>query len=82
MKISIACDHGALALKNLVAEHLRKQGHEVLDFGTHTTDSCDFITDFYCITHCLFFLLSLFLRTNHNKIHDTEHCYEHNNHRC
>ena len=42
MKISIACDHGAVALKNLVAEHLRKQGHEVLDFGTHTTDSCDY----------------------------------------
>lgn len=42
MKISIACDHGALALKNLVAEHLRSKGHEVLDFGTHTTDSCDY----------------------------------------
>ncbi|MBQ6891727.1 MAG: ribose 5-phosphate isomerase B [Clostridia bacterium] len=42
MKISIACDHGAVAMKNLVAEHLRKQGHEVLDFGTHTTDSCDY----------------------------------------
>ena len=42
MKISVACDHGAVALKNLVAEHLRKQGHEVLDFGTHTTDSCDY----------------------------------------
>ena len=42
MKISVGCDHGALALKNLVAEHLRKQGHEVMDFGTHTTDSCDY----------------------------------------
>ena len=42
MNISIACDHGAVALKNTVAEHLRAQGHEVLDFGTHTTDSCDY----------------------------------------
>ena len=42
MKISIACDHGAVAQKNMIAEHLRKQGHEVLDFGTHTTDSCDY----------------------------------------
>ena len=42
MTVSIACDHGALALKNKVAEHLRAQGHEVLDFGTHTTDSCDY----------------------------------------
>jgi len=42
MKISIACDHGALTLKNALAEHLRKAGHEVLDFGTHTLDSCDY----------------------------------------
>ena len=42
MKISLACDHGALALKNTVAAHLRKQGHEVVDFGTHTADSCDY----------------------------------------
>ena len=42
MKISIACDHGAVAMKDLVAEHLRKQGHEVKDFGTYTTASCDY----------------------------------------
>ena len=42
MNISLACDHGALALKNKVAEHLRAQGHEVVDFGTHTPDSCDY----------------------------------------
>lgn len=45
MKISIACDHGGLSLKNGVKSHLEKQGHEVLDFGTHTADSCDY-TDF------------------------------------
>ena len=42
MKISIACDHGAVALKNAVKEHLLSQGHEVVDFGTHTLDSCDY----------------------------------------
>ncbi len=42
MKISIGCDHGALALKNRIVEHLREQGHEVVDFGTHTPDSCDY----------------------------------------
>ncbi len=42
MKISIGCDHGALALKNKVADHLRGQGHEVMDFGTHTAASCDY----------------------------------------
>ena len=42
MKISIACDHGALALKNTLVSYLRGKGHEVLDFGTHTLDSCDY----------------------------------------
>ena len=42
MKISIGCDHGALALKNAVKEHLLAQGHEVVDFGTHTLESCDY----------------------------------------
>ena len=42
MKISIGCDHGALALKNTVRNHLLAQGHEVVDFGTHTLDSCDY----------------------------------------
>lgn len=42
MKIAVACDHGALDLKNKVAAHLRQKGLEVVDFGTHTPDSCDY----------------------------------------
>ncbi len=42
MKISIGCDHGALTLKNKIAAHLTAQGHEVRDFGTYTSDSCDY----------------------------------------
>ena len=42
MKIAIACDHGALALKDKMVAHLEKQGHEVKDFGTYTLDSCDY----------------------------------------
>ena len=42
MKISIGCDHGALALKNKVVTHLEKLGYEVKDFGTDTADSCDY----------------------------------------
>jgi ribose 5-phosphate isomerase B len=42
MKIAIACDHGALTLKNALKERLTKQGYEVEDFGTHTLDSCDY----------------------------------------
>ena len=42
MKISVGCDHGALALKNKVVTHLEKLGYEVKDFGTDTADSCDY----------------------------------------
>lgn len=42
MKISLGCDHGGLNLKNAVKAHLTARGFEVLDCGTHTTDSCDY----------------------------------------
>ena len=42
MKISIACDHGGLELKETVKAHLLERGFEVLDFGTHTKESCDY----------------------------------------
>ena len=42
MKISIGCDHGALALKNTVVSHLQAKGHQVVDFGTNSLDSCDY----------------------------------------
>ena len=42
MRIAVACDHGALALKNTVKAHLEKKGYEVCDYGTYTLDSCDY----------------------------------------
>ena len=42
MKIAIACDHGALTLKNKLVSHLTAKGYEMVDFGTHTLDSCDY----------------------------------------
>ena len=42
MKLAIASDHGALALKTKAIAHLTAKGYEVVDFGTNTMDSCDY----------------------------------------
>lgn len=41
-KIAIGCDHGALDLKNFLRDSLVKEGYEVIDCGTYTTDSCHY----------------------------------------
>jgi ribose 5-phosphate isomerase B len=42
MKISIACDHGGLNLKKAVIKYLVDNGYEYVDYGTNSTDSCDY----------------------------------------
>ena len=42
MKISIACDHGGLNLKKAVIKYLVDNGYEHVDYGTNSTDSCDY----------------------------------------
>ena len=42
MKIAIGNDHAALELKKVIKTYVEDMGHEVVDFGTHTTDSCDY----------------------------------------
>lgn len=42
MKIAIGSDHGGLSLKEAIKPFLIEQGYEVVDFGTGTTDSCDY----------------------------------------
>lgn len=42
MKIGIGSDHGGLELKEKVKKHLMSRGIEVIDFGTHTSDSVDY----------------------------------------
>lgn len=42
MKIAMASDHGGLDLKNRVKQYLEECGHHVVDFGTYTSDSCDY----------------------------------------
>ena len=45
MKIAIGCDHSALELKDSIIAHLKENGHEIIDEGTYTKESCDY-TDF------------------------------------
>ncbi len=42
MKIALACDHGGLTLKNIIANYLKNKGYEAVDFGTTTENSCDY----------------------------------------
>jgi ribose 5-phosphate isomerase B len=40
--IAIACDHGALTLKEHLKTYLELKGIPCKDFGTYTQDSCDY----------------------------------------
>lgn len=41
-KIGIACDHAAFDLKEFLVGYLGSKGYEVVDFGTHSEESCDY----------------------------------------
>ena len=42
MRIAVGSDHAGFALKQEVAECLRREGHEVIDVGTHSTAPVDY----------------------------------------
>lgn len=42
MRIAIGSDHAGYELKTVVADHLRKLGHDVDDLGTHSPERCDY----------------------------------------
>ena len=42
MKIAMGNDHSALELKNIIKEFVESMGHEVIDLGTNSSDSCDY----------------------------------------
>lgn len=47
MKIHIASDHAGYAAKEILKEHLSLSGHEVIDHGTNSAESCDYPS--FCI---------------------------------
>lgn len=42
MKIALASDHAGFRYKQRIKEMLAAQGHQVVDYGTHTPDTCDY----------------------------------------
>ena len=42
MKIAIGGDHAGFPMKGPVVELIERMGHEVTDFGTHSTEPVDF----------------------------------------
>jgi ribose 5-phosphate isomerase B len=42
MKVSIGTDHRGLEQKRIVGEVAKSLGHEVIDHGAHSTESCDY----------------------------------------
>lgn len=48
MRVYLGADHAGFDMKNIIADHLKAKGHEVIDCGAHTYDALD---DYpaYCI---------------------------------
>ncbi len=42
MKIYAASDHAGVSLRRTLADHLRRQGHELVDLGPETESPCDY----------------------------------------
>jgi len=42
MRLGIGNDHAAYDMKLEIKAYLEGKGHEVVDFGTHSTDSCNY----------------------------------------
>lgn len=41
MRVYLGADHAGFETKNLIADHLKAAGHEVVDCGAHTYDAAD-----------------------------------------
>ncbi|MFN8053072.1 MAG: ribose 5-phosphate isomerase B [Acidimicrobiales bacterium] len=41
-RFAVGSDHAGFELKNSLADHLRSQGHDVDDLGTHSADRVDY----------------------------------------
>lgn len=42
MKVAIGCDHAGFELKDKIIDQLERLGHQVVDFGTNSSESVDY----------------------------------------
>lgn len=42
MKIALGSDHAGYRYKEMLKAHLRQQGHDIHDYGTHSTEPVDY----------------------------------------
>lgn len=42
MKIALGADHAGFKLKEIISKIILQKGHELLDFGTNSEESCDY----------------------------------------
>lgn len=42
IKVAFASDHAGYELKQKLENYMESKGYEVVDFGTHSTESCDY----------------------------------------
>ncbi len=53
MRVFIGADHGGYELKEKIVDHLKHQGIDVKDVGTHNTDSCDYNEPARVVAHAV-----------------------------
>lgn len=42
MRVALGMDHAGFALRDLALDTIKQAGHEIIDLGTHSTDSVDY----------------------------------------
>ena len=52
MRVYLGADHAGFELKNQIADHLRANGHEVVDCGAYVYDAAD---DYPAFCICLLY---------------------------
>ncbi len=53
MRIVVGSDHAGFELKQILAQQLRQQGHEIIDVGTHSSAAVDYPDFAYAVAQAV-----------------------------